>query len=296
VEWLIRHRRNRGLAAAFSSGFEASLRLGADVIVNTDADGQYPASEISKLVAPILNSKADLVIGDRRPGENGSFPWYKRLLQRFGSWFVSRLAGERIPDAVSGFRAFSRDAAMRMNVLTNFSYTIETVLQAAHAGLAIESVPVETRITHRPSRLFSSLPQFLFRSALTILSLQVRYRPLAFFLPVSLGCLFLGVLPIGRFVYLYASGNGDGHVQSLVIGGVMFLTGVLLLGLAMLAHLCAVNRLLLERQQTDHRKSLDSVELSAANGSLLEKRTNHSSIAFGESSCMIEPPGGSNAL
>jgi hypothetical protein len=185
---------------------------------------------------------------------------------------------------------------LRINVLTTFSYTIETVLQATHSGLAVVSVPIEARPTHRPSRLFSSLAQFLFRSALTILSLQVRYRPLAFFLPASLGCLILGVLPIGRFVYLYVLGNGDGHVQSLVIGGVIFLTGVLLLGLAMLAHLCAVNRSLLERQQTIQRKSFDSVDLCALNPSLLEKRSYQSAGSRFGNSCEAHPLGDSDAL
>ncbi|MEO9590580.1 glycosyltransferase family 2 protein [Rhodopirellula bahusiensis] len=259
VEWLIRHRRNRGLASAFTSGLEASLRLGADVIVNTDADGQYPASEIPKLVAPILLGKADLVIGDRRPGENKGFPLHKRFLQRVGSKLVSRLAGAEIPDAVSGFRALSRDAALQTSVLTSFSYTIETVLQSCHNGLSVVSVPISTRRTIRPSRLFRSLPQFLIRSGMTILSLQVRYRPLAFLVPSACVFFLAGCLPVARFLYLSGIGRGDGHVQSLVLGGVCLLASLLLLGLAVLAHLCAVNRSILERMEYLRRKSLDVI-------------------------------------
>jgi glycosyltransferase involved in cell wall biosynthesis len=247
VEWLVRHRRNRGLAAAFATGLNAALNLGADVIVNTDADGQYLPAGIEKLVQPILEGKADLVIGDRRPDRNPNFPWHKRWLQRWGSRLVSWLAGDEIPDAVSGFRAFSREAALRMHVLTGFSYTIETVLEACHRGLAVHSVPIQIRSTSRPSRLFSSIPQFLWRSAIAMFTVQVRYRPHAVFLPIAAVLCGIGMLPMVRFVFLYMQGRGAGHVQSLVIGGALLLAGLLMFGLAVLAQLQSANRKLLEQ-------------------------------------------------
>lgn len=254
VEWLIRHRTNRGLAAAFSSGLDAAIRLGADVIINLDADGQYPASEIQSLVRPILCGKADMVIGDRRPGDDPRFSTTKRWLQRVGSRLVSRWVHQTIPDAVSGFRAFTRDAAARLNVTTSFSYTLETIFQAAHLELGIVHVPIATRSTSRPSRLSSSTGMFVLRSAATIIKLQVVYRPLAFLLPASVILLVSGTIPIARFLYLALLGHSDGHIQSLVLGATLFLCGVVVTAIAVIAECLSLHRKLLHRTLTHLRQ------------------------------------------
>ena len=246
VDHLIRHTQNRGLAAAFATGLDASLRLGADVIVNTDADGQYPGEAIGQLIAPIVAGEADMVIGDRHPWSNPHFSRTKRVLQWLGSRVVSGLAGRRVPDAVSGFRALSREAALRLNTLTSFSYTVETVLQASEKGLAVAYVPVPTHRTTRPSRLFRSLPEFVVRSATTMLRVYAMFHPLRVFGGLSLVLMLAGIVPIARFLILYAMGQGAGHVQSLVLGGVLFLAGCLMMGLGIVADLISFNRRLLE--------------------------------------------------
>ena len=186
VDHIVRHRRNRGLAAAFATGIDAALEAGADIIVNTDADHQYRGRDIPRLVAPILLDRADMVIGDRQTWGSPHFSLFKRVLQRMGSRAVSHLAGQSIPDAVSGFRAFSRETAVKLHVVTSFSYTIETVMQASHRGLAIESIPIATNSATRPSRLFKSLPQFLFKSTATVVRVYFMYHSLTVFAWLSL--------------------------------------------------------------------------------------------------------------
>lgn len=237
---------NRGLAASFQAGIERALDLGADIIVNTDGDHQYDSASIPDLVRPILEGRADIVIGDRNPAGNPGFSPIKRLLQRFGSSAVSALSGVAVSDAVSGFRAYSREAALRINVMTNFSYTIETLVHAGQAGLVIRSVPVLTNRTTRPSRLFRSTTHFLRRQLVTILRSLVMYRSLSAFLFVGVVMLAIGIAPILRFIYLYAIGEGDGHVQSLVLGGVLLLAGYLTVIIAFLSDAVATNRRLTE--------------------------------------------------
>ena len=246
ADYVIRHTRTRGLAAAFATGIDACLRLGADIIVNTDADHQYAGTEIEALIAPILQGRADVVIGDRQTWTSGQFSLTKRVLQWLGSRVVSLLAGRPIPDAVSGFRALSREAALRLNVLTSFSYTLETLLQASEKGLAIAFVPVKTNRTCRPSRLFRSIPEFILRSAATLLRVYAMFQPLRVFGCLSLLLMVAGTAPIVRFLVLFAIGQGSGHVQSLVLGGVLFVTGGLLLALGIVADLISFNRRLLE--------------------------------------------------
>jgi len=245
VDHVVRHRRNRGLAAAFSTGLDACLRLGADIIVNTDGDGQYSGADIQKLIEPILAGRADMVIGDRRPSEDMRQSWLKRKLQRLGSRMVSWLAGREIPDAVSGFRAMSREAALKMQVVTEFSYTIETVLLACSQGLAIEHVPTTTNTVTRPSRLFRSIPQFVLRSGLTMLRVTFLYRPLATLMTAGGLLGIVGMIPILRFLYLAAGGNSAGHIQSLVLGGVLLVLAAILAVAGLLADLMAANRKLL---------------------------------------------------
>lgn len=246
VHHVVRHRTNRGLAAAFRSGIEAALAAGADIIVNTDADNQYDGRDIPALVAPVLTGKADIVIGDRQVGSNPHFSRGKRLLQRLGSAVVQRLSGTRITDAVSGFRAFSRAAAMKLNVVSTFSYTTETLIQAGRLRLAITSVPVRTNAPVRPSRLFSSIPQFLKSTGLTMAGAYAMYNPLSVFAALGASLTSLGMLPILRFLYYYATEGGAGHVQSLVLGGTLVMLGFVSVMFGIVADLVGRNRQLLE--------------------------------------------------
>ena len=222
------------------------MNAGADVIVNTDADGQYPASEIPRLLEPILAGRADLVIGDRRPGEDMRLPWLKRKLQKLGSRVVSHLAGQEIPDAVSGFRAMTREAAIKTHIVTGFSYTIESILQAASKGLKIEFVPIATNLVTRPSRLFRSKTQFVFRSALTMLRVFFMFQPLAVLLWIGGVLAVIGGIPIIRFLILWMIDGGKGHIQSLVLGGVFIVLSAMTAVAGFLADLMATNRRLLE--------------------------------------------------
>jgi glycosyltransferase involved in cell wall biosynthesis len=246
VEHIIVHKQNMGLAAAFRTGLEACLALDADIIVNTDGDNQYCGADIPRLIRPILDHYADVVIGDRRPGNDMQFSFLKRKLQSFGSLVVRVASGTKVPDAVSGFRAFNREAAFRLNVLSSFSYTIETLLQARCKQLIVASVPVRVNSKTRDSRLFRSLPHFVAKSAATIVRVYAMYQPLKVFtfLGVLLGT--LGLIPIGRFLSLYFSGDGEGHIQSLVLGGVLLLMGFFTLLAGMVADLIAFNRRLME--------------------------------------------------
>ncbi|NLI48584.1 MAG: glycosyltransferase family 2 protein [Acidobacteria bacterium] len=238
--------RNRGLAFAFAAGLDAALRRGADAVVNTDGDNQYRGEYVAPLVAPILEGRADMVIGTRPIGEIADFSPLKRLLQRLGSATVSLLAGVRVPDAASGFRAFSREAAKRLFVTSRFSYTLETIIQAPAKELAIACVPIRTNPATRPSRLFRSTATFLLRSAGTIGRVFVVYRPFAFF--STLGALLFtpGVALGARFIYFFAMGEGRGHIQSLILAAVLLLGGFQLFLTGLLAHLSATNRRLAE--------------------------------------------------
>jgi glycosyltransferase involved in cell wall biosynthesis len=238
---------NRGLARGFQRGIDEGLRRGADIIVNIDGDNQYDPRSIPDLIAPILSGAAGIVIGDRRPGENAEFSASKRFLQRFGSWTVRRMSNLDVPDAVSGFRAYSREAALSINVLTTFSYTVETLIHAGQNGFRVASVPVRTNRTERPSRLFKSIPSFIGRQLATIVRSALMYRSLTVFFTLGAILLVIGLIPIARFLYFFAIGEGDGHIQSLVLGGVLILAGYLTLVLAGLSEVVATNRRLLEQ-------------------------------------------------
>ena len=246
VHHVVRHRTNRGLAAAFRSGIDAALAAGADIIVNTDADGQYVGDDIAKIVAPILDGRADIVVGDRGVADNAHFGPLKRKLQELGSAIVQRLANVQISDAVSGFRAISREAAQRINITTEFSYTTDMLIQAGRKRLAIISVPIRTNATMRPSRLFKSVPRFIVNTGITMARAYTTYNPLRAFVGLGLVILFTGTLPILRFLFLYVQGAGDGHVQSLVIGGALLVLGAMVAVMGILADLIAANRKLIE--------------------------------------------------
>lgn len=247
VHHVLRHRTNRGLAAAFRTGLNKALEEGADIIVNTDADNQYDARDIATIVAPVLAGKADICIGDRQVADNAHFGKFKRKLQVFGSKVVQRLSGTKVTDAVSGFRAISRSAAQRVYIVSRFSYTTEMLIQAGRNRLAVISVPVRTNAVERPSRLFKSIPQFLLNQGVTILRAYAMYNPLRVFAMTGAALSLLGAVPIIRFMYFYAIGQGAGHVQSLVLGGTLLTLGMVAMMLGMIADLIGRNRQLMEQ-------------------------------------------------
>ena len=238
--------RNRGLAAAFSAGLEECLRLGADVIVHTDADNQYRGECIPSLVQPILEGTADIVVGVRPIEDIRDFSWTKKRLQRLGSWVVRKVSNTDVADVTSGFRAYSREAALRLTVVSAFTYTLETLIQAGRSGLAVCQVPVKTNPQTRPSRLFNSIPGYLWRSVKTIFRIYAVYEPLRFFALV--GALFFlpGLALAIRFLYYYITQGGQGHVQSLVLAAVLMMLGVQVAVLGVLADLIGANRKLIQ--------------------------------------------------
>jgi len=238
--------RNMGLATAFSRGLETALALGADVIVNTDGDNQYCGADIAGLVQPILSGEADIVVGDRGVGALEHFSPLKRRLQVWGSWVVSKTAGIPIRDATSGFRAFSRDAALHLTVLGEYTYTLETLIQAGARRMQVTYVPVRTNPQTRPSRLIRNVPSFLALSAVAILRFYTMYRPLRVFTTLG-GLLLLGGVALGaRFLYFYLTGTGVGHIQSLILAAILSIVGFQVLLIGLLAELVRLNRKMLE--------------------------------------------------
>ncbi len=254
VHHIVRHPRNLGLARAFMTGLDSSLRLGADIIVNTDADNQYVAADIASLVAPILAGEAELVIGDRGVGQIEHFSPLKRTLQRLGSWVISQAAGMKVPDATSGFRALTRDAALHTLVLSSYSYTLETLIQAGAQRRAIRYVPVRTNLPTRPSRLMNNLPHYLANSTTTIVRAYTFYRPLRVFTTIGLLALLAGVAIGIRFLIAYFSGAGSGHIQSLILSAVLLIAGFQTLLIGLVADLIGANRKLMEEVLVRLRK------------------------------------------
>lgn len=246
VHHIVRNKTKVGLAGAFRAGIDACLRHGADIIVNTDGDNQYAGQDIPALIQPILGGKADIVVGDRRTQSIAHFSRPKKWLQTLGSYVVRKFSGLDIPDAVSGFRAISRAAALQLNIVSSFSYTIEMLIQAGKKHMAVTSVPVGTNPKTRDSRLFKSLPRFLERSVTTLLRIYTMYRPLKVF--VLIGCLLsvIGAVPIMRFLVYYFTDGGGGRVQSLVIGGALLIIGLMTFLVGLVADLISHNRQLIE--------------------------------------------------
>jgi glycosyltransferase involved in cell wall biosynthesis len=249
VDHVCRLPHNRGLARAFMAGLEACLAAGADIIVNTDADNQYEADDIPKLVAPVLAGQAEIVIGARPIHDIEHFSPAKKLLQKLGSWVVRIASWTKIPDAPSGFRAFSRNAALQMNVFNEYTYTLETIIQAGHKGLSITSVPVRTNPDMRPSRLVKSIPSYIRKSILTIFRIFVTYRPFRFFVLLGMVPFVLGALVATRYLVLMALGIAGQHIQSLILSAILILIGMQFFSLAFIADLMSVNRKLLEDLQ-----------------------------------------------
>ena len=253
VDHIVVHPRNMGLARAFMSGLDAALEFGADVIVNTDADNQYSAQCIPLLVAPILEERADMVIGARTIDSIEHFSGIKKILQRIGSWTVRIASGTDIPDAPSGFRAFSRDAAGRLNVYSNYTYTLETIIQAGQKRMALAWIPVETNESLRPSRLMRGTLSYVVRSIATILRIFVVYRPFQFFVSVGAILLGTGTIVAARFFYFYLAGDGQGHIQSLILASILVGIGFQTVMVGFVADLLGVNRSLLEELKRKSR-------------------------------------------
>lgn len=246
VNTIIRHRSTRGLAEAFRSGVDYALTHGADVLVNTDGDNQYPQSAIPDLVAPLANGTADIVIGDRQTDKIAHFSWGKKLLQKVGSQVVNRAAGTKIPDAASGFRAYSRTALLKLNLVTKFSYTMETIIQAGYKRLAIESVKVTTNPKTRESRLFKSTPEHVVKSAAAIIRSFLMYRPYAFFGTLGAVLGVAGLIPFIRYIVISALGLPGELLQSLLVGVSLLTASLLAFALGVIADLIRVNRQLIE--------------------------------------------------
>jgi glycosyltransferase involved in cell wall biosynthesis len=245
ADHVVRFTRRKGLAHGFMAGLDACLRLGADVIVNTDADNQYPGHEIPRLIAPILAGEADMVVGNRNTSEVTHFSWTKRRLQTLGSWVVRKVSGTDVPDTTSGFRAFNREAALRINIVTEFSYTLESIIQAGKKRLAVTHLPVEVRQT-RPSRLFSSTWEYVKRSGATILRIYAMYEPFKVFVLLGSALLLAGFALGLRYAYFWWLGDIRGHVQSAILAVLLVILGFQTLQWGIMADLIASNRKLLE--------------------------------------------------
>lgn len=254
VNHIVKLNRHVGLAGAFKTGLNECLKYGADIIVNTDADNQYCAEDIEKLVKPILDKQADMVIGARPINNIKSFSPIKKLLQKCGSAFMRLVSSTKIEDAPSGFRAFSAEAANLLNVFDNYTYTMETIIQAKAKGLNVVSIPVRINPDTRKSRLVKNIFQYIKNSTFTMLRMFIVYRPFRFFVTFAIIFLLLGLILGGRFLYFYFTVGGNGHIQSLILAAILILTGIQVGLIAVLADLSAINRKLLEDIQIRVKK------------------------------------------
>jgi glycosyltransferase involved in cell wall biosynthesis len=255
VKHFVHHPYRQGLARGFHDGINKALEIGADIIVNTDGDNQYPSKAISALVQPICKGQADIVIANRQVQTIAHFSTTKKWLQRFGTAVLNLAAGTKVPDAPSGFRAYSRDAAIRLNTVTNFSYTMETIIQAANKRLHMVSIPIETNPKTRESRLFKSQWEHVYKSGTTILRAFVMYRPYVVFMTLGLVLLVLGLVPFVRYLYfvIVDSTNGARHLQSLILGSVLMVASFIAFTLGVVADLIRINRILIE-DTLEHQK------------------------------------------
>lgn len=254
VHYVVNFRRNKGLAKGFMAGLDACLRNGADIIVNTDADNQYCGEDIEKLVRPIIEGKTDIVIGERPIDQTEHFSQLKKKLQHFGSWVVRKASNSTIPDAPSGFRAYSREAAMRLNVTNEYTYTLETIVQAGREKIAMESVPIRTNGELRPSRLFNSMMGYVKKSMVTIIRAFMMYKPLKFFTIVGLIPFLIGAGLGVRYIVFLCMGQAGGHVQSLILASILIMMGFMTIIIGLQADIIAANRKILEDIQYRVRK------------------------------------------
>ena len=261
VTYIIRHNINRGLARAFMTGLHAALERGADIIVNTDADNQYNAADIPALIAPILKGEAQYVIGARPISGIEHFSPLKKMLQKLGSRVVRTISGTNVADAPSGFRAITRDAALQLNVFSNYTYTLETMIQAGHKNIPITNVPIRVNGELRPSRLFKSIPAYIKRSIFTMIRIFIVYKPFKFFFSAGTVFFIAGLLLGTRFLWHYLNGNGRGMMQSLILTAVLLLLGTII------SDLLSINRQLLEEIQYNQRKEkLNALDQNSYSG------------------------------
>jgi len=246
VKHFVLHAQTMGLARSFHDGIDAALGMGADIVVNTDGDNQYPQDRIGDLVQPILNNQAEIVIADRQTDTIAHFSWGKKQLQKFGSWIVNKAAGTDVPDAASGFRAYSYDALMRLAVITRFSYCMETIIQAGNKGIPIASIPIKTNGVTRPSRLFKSNRQHVLKSGQAIVKSFVMYRSHLIFIPAGFLFLLAGLVPFVRYLILQFGSDPGNHIQSLIIGLALLIAAIMSFALAIIADLLKTNRALNE--------------------------------------------------
>ena len=278
VHHIVNFKKNQGLAKGFIAGLDGCLRCGADIIVNTDADDQYYGEDIEKIVRPILDGKADMVIGARPIDETEHFSFIKKKLQHLGSWAVRQASSTDIPDAPSGFRAFSKEAAMKMNVVNDYTYTLETIVQAGRERIPIMSVPVRTNAELRPSRLFNSIWGYVKKSMLTIVRAYIMYKPLMAFSLLCIPFIAIGVAIGIRFLVFIYRGENAGHVQSLILGCTLIIIGFLILVMGLLADTIASNRRILQDVQLhvknmEYGKSIDEDLEKTAKGKEGQKET-----------------------
>ncbi|MCD7726161.1 MAG: glycosyltransferase family 2 protein [Clostridiales bacterium] len=267
VHYVVNFKQNKGLAKGFMAGIDACLRHGADIIVNTDADNQYCGEDIETIIRPILDGRADVVIGERPIDETEHFSPVKKKLQHLGSWVVRKASHTNIPDAPSGFRAYSREAAMHLNVVNDYTYTLETIVQAGRSKMAIMSVPIRTNPELRTSRLFHSMWGYVKKSMLTILRAFMWYKPLYCFTMVALVPFLIGLGISVRFLIYYFNGTGNGHIQSLILACTLLIIGFITFVIGLLADLIAANRKILEDVQYHVRKiEYDGTEESKSDG------------------------------
>lgn len=250
VTHFVRHTRNMGLARSFRDGVHYALAHGADIVVNTDGDNQYPQDRIPDLIAPVMRGEADIAIGDRQTHKIAHFSPLKKLLQRFGSWVVNLAADTKLPDAASGFRAYSKESLLRLNIVTQFSYCMETIIQAGNKRLKIASVPVDTNPKTRESRLFKSMPEHMLKSAQAILRSYIMFKPFVFFAWIGLVMLIGALIPFIRYLILiwFFSEEAGAHIQSLILGVALLIGALLSFALGVLADLQRTNRVLMEEQ------------------------------------------------
>lgn len=246
VNHVISFTKRRGLARAFGAGLDAAVKAGADIIVNTDADGQYKGEDIPRLIRPILEGKADIVIGNRDIENIRQFSWTKKRLQRIGSAVVRHLANSTVVDATTGFRAYGREAALKLNIISDYTYTLESIIQAENKDLAISNITISTNEVNRQSRLFKSVPEYLKRSVLTIIRIYSMFNPFRLFTTIGIVTSSAGALIGFRFLFYYLTGSGEGKIQSLILAAILLIIGFQILVVGLLADLISANRRLVE--------------------------------------------------
>lgn len=254
VKHFVVHKQNQGLAKSFADGLDYCLSHGADIIVNTDGDNQYPQADIGKLVKPVLDGKAEIVVADRQTHKIQHFSSLKKFFQRFGSWVVNKAAGTKLPDAASGFRAYSREAAMRINVITTFSYCMETIIHAGNKRIPITSVKINVNPKTRESRLFKSMWQHMYKSGIAIVRSFTMHKPYVIFINLGFILFLIGIIPFIRYGIIYIAGDRGQHIQSLILGAILMFAAIISFALGIIADLIRTNRILIEENLEQTKK------------------------------------------